>query len=109
MTVTPSLTHVQLTKLSAEVTFPGALPVPYWSRGHLTEPLAVGRPILMSRYARAGREAGEPEVVECAGLFESSPVVSLTPQEDGSIIAATQNSHWKVAPLESAQSIAPAA
>ncbi len=96
-TPTPFLAHVQLYKLSAEN--PGVLPVPYWSRGHLIAPLEVGRIIHMLRYARAGREAGEPQVVECTGEFKSSPVVALAPQDDGSTIAQTRNSHWRITPL----------
>lgn len=83
---------VRMTKLSSENE--GLYDAGYWSEGviHLFE---VGRPVILERFARAGRSEGEPSVVNCYGILKSSTVQHITSYPDRAVIE-TSNSHWEV-------------
>jgi len=48
-----------------------SIPIDYWLTGELTEPITVGKPVMVVRDTRNG--------VKALGLFQSSPVVEVTP------------------------------
>lgn len=85
---------VLLTKVSQQN--PGPLPERYWCRGVLRAPIELGKGITMLRTARAGRDPGEPEAVECVGLYVSTPVKEMTAETDQSVLCRTENSVWRV-------------
>lgn len=93
------LVVVKLTKLTAQNTPEGALPLEYWLKGILLNPITVGRPVKVWRTARARQKPEEPEIVECLGLFETTPVTAVS--RDGRRIT-TRNSTWEmeVLPVE---------
>lgn len=90
--------HVGLSKLSAEHIGPGALPTHYTLKGYLLDDLIVGLAIHVDRYERAAQAPDEPATVRVQGVFESSPIASITVDESAPevAIAATRNSHWRV-------------
>lgn len=87
-------THVHLSKQGTE--HPGYLPDDYWLEGEVLSDIRVGATICVARSRRARQHPSEPETVECAGLYVSSPVRQLLPQADGSTLAVTQNSSWLI-------------
>ncbi len=90
-------TLVRLDKLSEHNA--GWLPTGYWLHGKLLEEPIVGRTLRVDRHRRARQQPDEPEVVDCRGLYVSSPVETITANEDGSVTCVTQNSVWRIAPL----------
>ena len=93
-------TLVRLTKLSTDAAPRGPiLPEGYWLEGTLSADLELSRPIQVFRTRRMGRFENEPPVVEIVGMFESTDVVLLQPEADGSVVATTENSHWRISPL----------
>jgi len=92
----PKCGRVQLTKLEATNDLANMLPTSYWLRGSLMGPLTIGDPIRVLRYARSGREEGEPDEVECMGMFTSSPVVHINRINRCTADIHTQNSIWRV-------------
>ncbi len=77
----------------------GPLPEVYWLRGHLLEAPTIGHCLLVSRTERAGREVGEPAVVKCPGIYQSTPVQEILEGADGVVTCRTMNSHWRLTPL----------
>lgn len=81
-----------MAKLSSENE--GLYDVGYWSEGvlHLFE---IGRPIILERFARAGRSEGEPPTVNHYGILRSSTVQHITSYPDRTVVE-TSNSHWEI-------------
>lgn len=94
--------RVRLTKLSAHVEPPGMLPTDYWLEGILANDVRVGATIQVNRIRRARQNPDEPDIVELAGFYTSSPVVSLEETEDG-VIATTRHSKWEIRLTQSGQ------
>lgn len=90
-------TYVQLDKLSQQNA--GLLPPAYWLRGYLLEAPTIGHCLLVRRTERAGREVGEPAVVRCPGVYQSTPVQEISEDADGVVRCKTLNSIWAVTPL----------
>ncbi len=85
---------VRLDKLSEHNA--GLLPNGYWCIGTLVDLPRVGACINVLRTERAAREPGEVSPVKCMGVYTSSPVVSMTEREDGSVDCVTRNSIWRI-------------
>lgn len=89
----PKAGHVHLTKLEATRDLKGMLPTAYWLRGTLAAPTTVGEPLSVIRYERAGGE-GEPENVECLGIFTTSPIARVNRLDGSTAHIHTRNSVW---------------
>jgi hypothetical protein len=83
----PARSLVRLTKVSQET---------YWLEGRLVEEPTVGHTLQLERTARAKRYETEPDRVEIAGWYVSSPVTEIVERPDGSVACRTANSHWNI-------------
>lgn len=91
---------VRLDKLSAQRTPSRMLPTGYWLKGFVLDTPRVGAVLMVSRTERAAQSLGEVEPVRVAGIYTSTPVQSIEEHENGSVTLTTQNSVWKVTPIE---------
>jgi hypothetical protein len=78
----------------------GLLPTGYELWGTLIEEPALHQPIQIARTTRSRQSADEPAIVECPGIYTSSPVQRFIVQDDGALVAVTMNSHWRLAAVE---------
>lgn len=83
----PSGARVRITKVSEETS---------WLEGRLVETPIVGHTLQLERTARAKRYETEPDRVEIAGWYVSSPVTEILERPDGSVACKTANGHWNI-------------
>jgi hypothetical protein len=87
-------TRVRASKLSEQNA--GLLPTGYHLWGALMTAPTIGKPLLIARSVRSRQQPEEPEIVERPGVYESSAIQQLIPQDDGGLVVVTMNSHWRL-------------
>ena len=85
---------IRLTKTGAVARSTSGIFIGYWLEGILSDPITVGKPLMVLRHRRSRRDDDPmdgPEAIEGMGIFESSKIVGIEQN-----LLYTENSVWQI-------------